>query len=149
MGKKSKFLQELKRLEEKQPQSLSHKPFDSSKMSHVLEEFMSPYLHLAKDLDSKTKLFTIGVIAWNASFYAEEERQDITDLLFSQEVIGDDAIIKQELTEIVQQLIDRKLTYFKDIHRLIVDFDLQKWGKFDTLFVTSKLINNEDLEIKD
>ncbi|WP_017293934.1 hypothetical protein [Geminocystis herdmanii] len=144
MTKKSKFLRELKRLEQKHNQLSSHNvslsSIESSKMSKVLEKFMSPYLYLTNDLSSKTKLFTIGVVAWNASLYPEEEREDITDLLFSQEVIGDDVNIKQELTDIVQQLIDRKLTYFPEDKRLIIDFDLQKFGDSDRLFVTSQPI---------
>lgn len=144
MGKKSKFLGELKRLEQKHNQLSSHNvslsSIESTKMSKVLEKFLSPYLHLTTDLSSKTKLFTIGVVAWNASLYPEEEREGITDLLFSQEIIGDDVTIQQELTEIVQQLIDRKLTYFPEDKRLIIDFDLQKFGDSDRLFVTSQLL---------
>jgi hypothetical protein len=144
MAKKSKFLRELKRLEQKHHQLSSHNvslsSIESNKMSKVLEKFLSPYLHLTTDLSSKTKLFTIGVVAWNASLYPKEEREGITDLLFSEEVIGDDATIKQELMEIVQQLIDRKQTYFQDDKRLIIDFELQKFGNSDRLSVTSQPI---------
>ncbi|BAQ64551.1 hypothetical protein [Geminocystis sp. NIES-3709] len=144
MGKNSKFLRELKRLEHKNYQSSSHdlslSSIDSGKMSKTLENFMSPYLHLTTDLSSKKKLFTIGVVAWNASLYSEEEREDITNILFSKEVIGDDSTIQEELKEIVQELIDRKLTYFKDDQRLIIDFDLQKLGNSHQLSVTSQPI---------
>ena len=150
MGKKSKFLRELKRLEQKHNQLSSHhlslSSIESNKMSKVLEKFLSPYLHLTNDLSSKTKLFTIGVVAWNASLYPKEEREDISNLLFSQEVIGDDATIKQELTDIVHQLIDRKLTYFQDDKRLIIDFDLQKFGDSDRLFVTSQPMKQSEMK---
>ena len=139
MGKNSKFLRELKRLEQAKNKSSSLIEYD--KMSKVLEDFMSPYLHLTTNLTSKQKLFTIGVVAWNASLYPEAERDGITDLLFSEEVIGDEPTMQEELKEIVQELIQRKLAYFNHNQRLIIDFDLQKVGNSYELSVISQKIS--------
>ncbi|NCO76586.1 MAG: hypothetical protein GW856_15335 [Cyanobacteria bacterium] len=107
-------------------------------MSKVLENFLQPYIHLTSNCVEKEKLFTLGVIAWNASLYPESERADIINLLFSQEVIGDDSNVQDELTDIITGLIDRKLNFFTDYQRLIVDFKLEEIGQLYHLSVTSQ-----------
>ncbi|WP_373481231.1 hypothetical protein [Geminocystis sp.] len=134
MGKKSIIFSELKRLDKKQS-LLKH---DEKRMSKVLENFLQPYIHLTSNFVEKEKLFTLGVIAWNASLYPESERADIINLLFSQEVIGDDSNVQDELTDIITGLIDRKLNLFADYQRLIVDFKLEEIGQLYHLSVTSQ-----------
>ncbi|NCO79507.1 MAG: hypothetical protein GW795_00905 [Cyanobacteria bacterium] len=134
MGKKSIIFSELKRLDKKQS-LLNH---DEKRMSKVLENFLQPYIHLTSNCVEKEKLFTLGVIAWNASLYPESERADIINLLFSQEVIGDDSNVQDELTDIITGLIDRKLNFFTDYQRLIVDFKLEEIGQLYHLSVTSQ-----------
>lgn len=133
MAKKSRVFQEIKRITKK---STSEKDF---RMSKVIENFVKPYLHLTSNFTETEKLFTLAMIAWNASLYPESERADIIDILFSEEVISDDdPDVKNELTDIITILIERKLTFFADYQRLIIDFDLTKVGDFYNLSVTSQ-----------
>jgi len=153
MSKNSRFLREIKKLDKQGKKSSAvdsrlsclKENQEGFKMSNILENFMSPYLHLAQDLDSCQKLFTLGVIAWNVSFYPESERDDLTDLFFSQEIIGDNPIIGQELKEIILELVDRKLSLFVQYDRLIVDFEIQKIGKSYKLSVTSNEANERKI----
>lgn len=133
MAKKSRVFQEIKRITKK---STPEKDF---RMSKVIENFVKPYLHLTSNFTETEKLFTLAMIAWNASLYPESERADIIDILFSEEVISDDdPDVKNELTDIITILIERKLTFFADYQRLIIDFDLTKVGDFYNLSVTSQ-----------
>lgn len=132
MAKKSSVFREINRLTKK---STSNKDF---RMSKVIENFVKPYLHLTSNFTETEKLFTLAMIAWNASLYPQSERADIIDILFSEEIIGDDPNIQDELTDIITILIDRKLTFFVDYQRLIIDFQLTKIGDSYNLSVTSQ-----------
>jgi hypothetical protein len=132
MAKKSRVFREIKRVTKK---STSEKDF---RMSKIMENFVKPYLHLTSNFTETEKLFTLAMIAWNASLYPESERADIIDILFSEEVVSDDPDAKNELTDIITILIERKLTFFADYQRLIIDFDLTKVGDFYNLSVTSQ-----------
>ncbi|MBL1211471.1 hypothetical protein [Geminocystis sp. GBBB08] len=136
MAKKSIVFREIKRLDKKKS-PLKHQEKDF-RMSKIMENFVKPYLHLASNFQEKEKLFTLGMIAWNASLYPQSERADIIDILFSQEVIGDDYNLQKDLTVIIMTFNDRKLTFFADYQRLIIDFDLTKVGEFYDLSVTSQ-----------
>lgn len=135
MAKKSRIFREIKRVTKK---STSEKDF---RMSKVIENFVKPYLHLTSNFTETERLFTLAMIAWNASLYPESERADIIDILFSEEVISDDPDVKNELTDIITILIERKLTFFADYQRLIIDFDLTKVGDFYNLSITSQSLS--------
>jgi hypothetical protein len=139
MPKKSRVFREINRLTKK---STSNKDF---RMSKVIENFVKPYLHLTSNFIETEKLFTLAMIAWNASLYPESERADIIEILFSEEIVGDDPNIQDELTDIITILIDRKLSFFADYQRLIIDFELTKIGNSYNLSVTSQEKNQEKI----
>ncbi|WP_066349275.1 hypothetical protein [Geminocystis sp. NIES-3708] len=128
MSKKSRVLKEIKRV-------TSDKNFQ---MSKVIENFIKPYLHLTSNFIETEKLLTLAIIAWNASLYPESERTDIVEILFSKEIIGDDPNLQDELTEIITTLIHRKLTFFANYQRLIIDFNLTILNQSYSLSVTSQ-----------
>ncbi|BAQ63098.1 hypothetical protein GM3708_3504 [Geminocystis sp. NIES-3708] len=107
-------------------------------MSKVIENFIKPYLHLTSNFIETEKLLTLAIIAWNASLYPESERTDIVEILFSKEIIGDDPNLQDELTEIITTLIHRKLTFFANYQRLIIDFNLTILNQSYSLSVTSQ-----------
>lgn len=50
-------------------------PSGEVKMSEVLLEFVEPYKQFAQTEEAYRKMLTLAVVAWNASFLPEVERQ--------------------------------------------------------------------------
>jgi hypothetical protein len=110
-------------------------PTGISKMSEVLEEFVMPYLEAVHNHEHRHKMITIAVIAWNIALLPEELWESDMQPFLS--AITDDDIARQGFQEILLQLISRKLLYFPDDRRSIVDFQVIDRGAQFHLSVAS------------
>jgi hypothetical protein len=99
---------------------------DITKMSDVLKEFVSPYKHIPKDKKQLESLLTLAIAAWNLSFFPEEKWSKVTNEVFTDTYSrlkkGSENIEVAEA--LIQDLIERKLKYFADHHRRIINFQL-------------------------
>ncbi|HID86163.1 MAG TPA: hypothetical protein EYP55_02155 [Anaerolineae bacterium] len=108
-------------------------------MSQVLRDFVEPYLEFADTEEAYRKLLTLAVLAWNASFLSEEERQDMIDRVLSEGLSEADDELKAGLKSIVNMLIRRKEEHFAAYTRRIIDFDVTDTGEGYHLAVASTL----------
>ncbi|WP_019501824.1 hypothetical protein [Pseudanabaena sp. PCC 6802] len=116
-------------------------PKGEVKMSEVLEAFAEPYLDFARNRVQREKLFGIAVTAWNLALMPENKRQLALDQSLEAGLNGNDPLVKQDIREIIEELIARKLKLFAKNKRFIVDFQLQDTGKTFHLSVASTLEN--------
>jgi hypothetical protein len=110
-------------------------PAGAAKMSEVLEEFVEPYVEFADNRSQRQQLLEVAVLAWNLALMPEAERQTMLEEAIDQ--VTDDAMARQNMQAILDELIGRKLAYFADIRRLIVDFELKDTGREYQLSVAS------------
>lgn len=112
-------------------------PKSEVKMSEVLEYFVEPYLEDTDSFEHQDMLFNLAVIAWNMAIMPDEQRQPKIDELITQVMKIDDPLVEQETRELISDLMDRKLEHFPDVHRYIVDFQLEDAGDQYHLSVAS------------
>ena len=114
-------------------------PSGEEKMSEVLTAFVEPYLEFADTEEAYRKLLTLAVMAWNASFLPERERQDMIDTVLDKGITAGTEEIKTDFYEIVNMLIARKKIHFSAYTRKIIAFELTDAGRDYHLSVASTL----------
>ncbi len=130
-------------------------PSGEVKMSEVLEDFVEPYLEFVRNNHQQRKhLFGMAMTAWNLSLLPEDEREVMLEKAIEQATAGtvlEKAIeqatagtdlLKQGFSAIIGSMITRKLDYFADNRRLIVNFELKDMGDGFQLLVASTLEQN-------
>lgn len=113
-----------------------YNPQGEVKMSDVLTAFVEPYAHLAENDKAYERLLSIGIIAWNMALHPEDVRREKIDEFLSQ-MMPADALA--DAKELVGALVKRKLAFFADIQRLIIDFEITDLGDRNHLSVVSTL----------
>ncbi|NJM48805.1 MAG: hypothetical protein HC860_23725 [Alkalinema sp. RU_4_3] len=117
-------------------------PSGEVKMSEVLEDFVEPYLEFVRNNHQQRKhLFGMAMTAWNLSLLPEDERELMLEKAIKQATAGTD-LLKQGFSAIIGSMITRKLDYFADNRRLIVNFELKDMGDGFQLLVASTLEQN-------
>jgi hypothetical protein len=114
-------------------------PKGEVKMSEVLEAFVEPYLETTHNREQRLKLLTIAIFAWNLTLLAPEQQQSELERVV-EELSAEDARIKQDIQEILNELIERKQKFFAENKRYIIDFDLKETRRTYNLSVISSLI---------
>ncbi len=92
------------------------------RMSEVLEEFLEPYLEMIHTHRERDTLFSLGVFAWNAALLPQSESNDSIKHLLNLATKND--LVASEIQEILDGMIERKLEYFADIRRVIINIEL-------------------------
>ncbi len=114
-------------------------PSGVAKMSEVLEAFVAPYLALADTEDATRKLLMLAVVAWNASFLTEEEQRKMVDDITSKVMSAATREDKEDFSELVSTLVERKRAYFSEYTRRIISFELTDTGRDYHLSVVSTM----------
>lgn len=110
-------------------------------MSEVLERFIQPYGQYAEGEEAYRRLLTLGVLAWNAAMAPDaEEQQKMVDDCFDKAMCEEDPEVRAAGEEIVNQLIERKKTYFAKYRRPIFSFVLMDMGDGYHLTVMSAIM---------
>jgi hypothetical protein len=116
-------------------------PKGEVKMSEVLEEFVEPYLEFIHNPIERENLFKVAVTAWNLALIPENARQSTIDKFIKKGLKGNDPLIQQQdMREILDELIARKLEFFAKNTRFIIDFQLEDTGKEFHISVASTLL---------
>jgi hypothetical protein len=110
------------------------------KMSDVLQDFMKPFLDEAEGEDALRRLFTIGMVAWNAALSPEPQRQELLDDVLSEGSAGLSPEMQAVGRQFINQLIERKERYFDQYRRPILDFVLTDIGDGYHLSVVSAVV---------
>jgi hypothetical protein len=91
-------------------------------MSEVLDEFVEPFNDMCQDEESLRRLYTMGMVAWNAAMLPEDRRGEMIDQLLAN--VPQD--IKEDVRGMTELLVRRKLEHFAEIQRMIIDFHLEQ-----------------------
>jgi hypothetical protein len=103
-----------------------------AKMSEVLDDFIRPYADTYQTKKELQYLLENAVAAWNLALMPAEERIAMLDKIFvamikeSKNLDADDIATSRSF---IEDLIDRKLKYFADEHRRVIDFQLEYLGR--------------------
>ena len=101
---------------------------------------IEPYQDDVQNDEDWIKLLDLATLAWNLSFFSKREaQQEIEHILQSNQLVSADTEreIKEDLKNIIGQLITRKKRHFSSYKRLIIDFELKNQGNGFHLFVVS------------
>jgi hypothetical protein len=145
--KQEKRLKRLRRLKHKGERSagdkgpiLIHDPPGMEKMSEALELFVEPYMEGIPDtVDDFRKLLMLGMMAWNTALLPENEQKAMIDRFVDQTVAGLSEGDRRDFQSLFEGMIERKKTYFSQIKRGIVSFDLRDGDDDYYLSVVSTL----------
>ena len=141
----------MKNLQEKVKESgedtkLIQNPEGVEKMSEVLEEFVKPYLAFADNYVARKKLVETAVAAWNLALLPEDKRSECLTEMIASSVDKVDKLTQQDLKEILNEMVDRKLDFFPNNKRIIYNIQLQESKGKCHLSVASSLIDPPDAE---
>ncbi|MEM9486592.1 MAG: hypothetical protein AAGA83_23200 [Cyanobacteria bacterium P01_F01_bin.116] len=114
-------------------------PKDEVKMSDVLEEFAEPYLPESDELEQHKMVYEMAIIAWNLAVIPKNQRQSALDELFKDLMKGKPATARQDLNDLMDEMVARKLALFPNNRRYILDFQLEDTGDQFHLSVASTL----------
>lgn len=109
-------------------------PEGEVKMSGILEGFAAPYLEYVESSDQQKQLLGIAIIAWNLALMPAKKRKkeknafltimcEDLDSQLSEEARTE---FRRDTSEILDDLIERKLTWFKNNQRRILDYEIQE-----------------------
>jgi hypothetical protein len=121
-------------------------PAGEVKMSEVLEDFVEPYLDMTTSRDQRLKLLAIAVFAWNLTLMPEDQQQQELDKIVTELAKGQGRQMKQDIREILEEMMERKRQFFAQHQRYILDFELRERRNDFHLSVVSSLLpqNSEE-----
>ncbi|MBF0607797.1 MAG: hypothetical protein SFH39_01545 [Candidatus Magnetobacterium sp. LHC-1] len=94
---------------------------EQEKMSGVLLDYAKPLLVTTKTTEETKKALDLSLIFWNASFLPDDKQKETLESLVKEyTTTKKDKIAARELFAF---MINRKLTEFSDIDRLIMAYD--------------------------
>jgi hypothetical protein len=99
------------------------------KMSDVLLEFIEPFQSATPTDDEVLDLARLGAVAWNVALFSEDLRPKEIDRVLQDLPIA--------ATDLFREMVDRKVTHFRDNRRYIVNVDMGERPGGCTLMVAS------------
>lgn len=102
------------------------------KMSDVLKDFIRPYADIPKSKKELQHLLETAVTAWDLALMPEEERMTMLDKIFVATIKKSKNIDKEDIETsraLIEDFINRKLKYFADEKRQVVDFQVEYLGR--------------------
>jgi hypothetical protein len=115
---------------------------NAEKMSEVLLEFIEPYKHLGNNEEQYRKLISMAVVGWNMALLPENERKNVINKFAKKMKLG--FWEKRDFRGVINDFVERKLKYFPDNKRYIIDFEITDLGDRDHLSVISTLPQDEE-----
>lgn len=106
------------------------------KMSEILGDFVDPYLAEDPSESDYRGMLRIGVLAWNAAMLPADRRAGFLDGIAAEEEASLD-FVAPVMTELVREMIARKLALYPDVRRQIISFELTRTDREYRLSVAS------------
>ena len=104
-----------------------------AKMSEVLKDFIRPYADIPQNKKELQRLLETVVTAWDLAFMPKEKRESELDQIFASMLKkAKKNIDKEDLATsraLIEDLIDRKLKYFANEKRQVVDFQVDYFSQ--------------------
>jgi hypothetical protein len=117
------------------------------KMSEIILEFAEPTLVLAENFEEQKSALSLAMIAWNMSLMDDYTSQMESLIKNGKRVL--DKHFASDISSIIQFLVQRKLTFYADIRRTVLDYDIVNTDEGLQLNVVSTLLggNNESPDL--
>ncbi len=102
-------------------------PSGEISVSDAISRLIEPYGQDADDLDSFRTLVSFACVAWNLSILPRQEDDQLMEELMA--LTQADVEDSLEMLALVNELMDRKNTFFPDVNRLIMDWKVTEQGE--------------------
>jgi len=111
-------------------------PFGETKMSEVLLDFADPLLQMADEESYERNIMELAIFAWNLALFPPAERQELLSTFVHDSLPGD-RTSAEEITGLIEWLVNRKIEYYVESDRFIVDYEFVGSGNRRRLYVVS------------
>jgi len=133
------FIEKMKKSNDLPGTKMIVDPEGEEKMSAVILDFAKPLLDECEDKESERRAVGLAVLVWNVSLFPEKDQDRKIQKLCSDLSPSNDATDFGALMPYINMLLERKKTYYPDIKRAIVNYQMSGSGKYRRLDVASTL----------
>jgi hypothetical protein len=111
------------------------------KMSEILPEFVEPFLYLEADTgrEGYLRLLRLGATAWNIALFPPAKRRPAMERAIEKTLGNESGETKDAVIEVIEALVERKVKYFAQYGRPILDLSLEDTGNGYYLQVVSSM----------
>lgn len=111
------------------------------KLSAIIIDFAKPYLKGANTFKEQSNVLEFALVAWNLSLMPDPnlELEKFCEQIFQSMGVSRDS----EFKEFMVSMIYRKIEQFKEVKRLVTDYDIIDTGHGFHLNVVSRLLNGD------
>ena len=118
------------------------------KMSDVLIDFIAPYGQHMDTEEGCQIFFKLAIMAWNLSFFPEQELQDMLEDLLSQfpEELEDQ---RMKVKKMLCEMMFRKQLHFSEYNQQILDYEIVDKGKggFHVSVTSTQELDNSNFSL--
>ena len=118
---------------------LVQRPAGESKISTVFSEFLEPFRHYATNDAAYIKLVGLGVSAWNTALLPEDAQFEFINQIFPALFTDMTEAQRADMYSLIGSMVQRKLQFFADDRRYILQFHVEDTGKGYKLMMASTL----------
>lgn len=116
---------------------LMRNPPGKAKMSDILGRFVDPYVGVTENQQQYENMLGMAVLAWNMALLPEEQRQEMLENILKG--VDQDPEYQAFFRDFVGKLIARKLKYFNEHKRRIIEFNVRDLGDQYHISVASSM----------
>jgi hypothetical protein len=114
--------------------TFAENPEGYEKMSEILIEFVKPFLDKANSHQRREALFSVAIVSWNLAIVPENERQKMLKMMSKKLRNKQDPEFAKDTQSLIEEFIERKLTFFADNNRFITGFELD--DRSDSFYIS-------------
>ncbi len=101
-------------------------PFERTKMSEVLQDFVAPLWDSACDREACEHILMLGIVAWDAALQPQRGREAMINDMIEKGMSAASPSERQACSDTVHWLVARKLKLFAAYQRPIFSFQLDE-----------------------
>jgi hypothetical protein len=98
----------------------------SDPMMAIMREFIEPYLETIETHSDREKLVSLASVAWNSALLPPPKSGEAIDLFLKN--LPKHGIPEDDIREIIDEMVVRKLDHFAHISRVIIKMDWRGEG---------------------
>lgn len=118
-----KLLQRARELSNNHERELRIAPPDTEKMSEIIIDYAEPLLNVSESQTEQKKALTMAIMVWNLSLLPEEKALDQKNYLKKFLGLGKADDLSDLDNQVFELMLQRKKTFYEDIHRMVIDFE--------------------------
>lgn len=117
-------------------------PTSGEKMSEIILQFARPLLEVTTDDESYRHAISLAVYVWNLSFLPVDQHDQAVDRLIKRLQIP--TFNAQLFKKDIEKLIQRRITDFPDINRMVASYEVTNTESGHNLAVASMSLTAEE-----